>query len=379
MTIIINNPRQEISEYFSSIRDAFKETLAASKKKDPLGPLTVAATISMVLSAIPALPYIAVLLARWLNLAHTIRGRSVPLQSFWFWWGALAILFSAAVYVLVELGDRKKDGDQLSGAQMRFALTYAVADEISDFQKNSRSSHIQRALELEEELFKVIPHILSYEHLGHGRTVWLDDTTGELRPYVDPLGVLRRFGWFRLEPSTEKTLRAFREFRGKVHDRIKDKKDLTTIVQILQALALYFYTEIPEMQNNDDKAGENSSAKVAEEALGRFASAVEQLVPYSSERQPTTVEEKLQKKVGAKFERLGGLFVHPNFFVCFIVWLLFLGILVCGAVWVSRHFAADLKIDSTIVALMVGVPIAGAATLTGLSRPRTARPDVKVK
>ncbi len=365
-------PHLEIRDYFNSIRDEFKETFAASRKTDVLGSLSTFATVLLIFSVIPALPYAATRVARWLNISYQINHHPIPFRSFWFWWGILVCLLILVVYVFHKLeSSRKKreSSSRLSKAQMRFALTYAIVDELADFQKNSRPSHIQHALDYAEGLFKAIPALLVPNlDIIHAYP------TGELRQHIDPLSSYRRFSWFRLDPKTENILVAFRKLRSKIHDRIKDKKDLSAVTQILQELALYFYAEIPELQS-DDKPGENSYAQVGEQALEKFAQAVEQLPSYSSERPPSTVEEKIQKKVSGKIERIGGLFMHPNFFACFITWLIFLAIVVCGGVWGAKHFAPDLKLDSTLVALIIGVPVAGAATLTGLSRPRTTKRD----
>jgi hypothetical protein len=369
MTFVMNTAKVELAEYFDSIRDDFKATLEQRGRSEKFSGLMVVFALSITLSVVPLIPLILYLISRWMKFSYSFHGYALPLQSFWFWWTAAAAFFIIATFVFIKLRPKPdlKADEQLSKSQMRFAIAFALAEELSDFQKNGRQTHIHRALDLESNLYSFLPAILSPIAAQVYEQRLMMEAGGRRITSNLLLEDYRRFDWFKLDPATDRILQAFHALHSKIHDRIKDKKDLTLIIEMLNALALYFYTEIPEKQTAD-KAATNDAKAVGLGALLKFADILEPLQPYDSERSPATVEEKIQKRVSVKFERLGALFVHPNLVVCFIAWLTLLTAVVVAGVLTAMHYLPNLNMDSTIVALLIGVPIASAATLTALAR-----------
>lgn len=354
-------------EYYESIKDALALTLEARKREDKYGSLTGAFTFVTVFCVIPLLPYIVVRVVRARGYSAAIRSYDLHLQSLVFWWIGLTLLCVIVAWVWTKATGSNED-EQLSIPQMRFALSLALASEIANYQTNRIPRHIKKALELETQLLATLPANL------------VRDTPRRL-PYPEPvihemsnpLDALRRFHWFKLEPSTSAIVTAFREFHAKIRDRIKVKKELSLVALALQGLAAYLYTEIPEVHRGGDS--DDHLEAEGSRGLEEFAAQINSMSAYVAEATRPTTEEKIKEGVSEKVGRISSIFAHPNVFLCFMVWLIFLASLVGASVRIAKMFVTDLKLDSTLVALMVATPIAGAATLTAVSRGRTQRKE----
>ncbi|HWR15385.1 MAG TPA: hypothetical protein VN577_11180 [Terriglobales bacterium] len=367
-----SNVSQEIlalSEYFASIKDEFKSTYDAQLRPNPFSRILIFFDFCLVFSIIPISPIPVWWLCSKRLLSLTIAGWTLPVRSFFFWWVTFVVLAGVGVFVLSKLSNsRRPSEDDLSLPQMRFALSFACADELSDYQKNRRESHVQRALKYERRLYNVWPHLFHPERHDEAALDSVLEYSAQRFPSLF-LASYRRFAWFRLDPDTEKIMTALAEFHSKTRDRIADKKDLGTVVEAFQNLALYFFSEIPEKQDNDPNLPNNSAA-IGKSALLKLSHTLELLPPYSRELLPATAKEKITSKVTARLAAFTGVFAHSNLFVCYLVWVIFLSFLVIGAVLLGRHYFPTVEMDSTLLSLVIGTPMLGAGGMAVLSRQK---------
>jgi hypothetical protein len=171
--------------------------------------------------------------------------------------------------------------------------------------------------------------------------------------------------WYRLEPDTELIVRAFPRFPPRLRDRLKDRKDLVTIESVLTDLAGYLYTEIPELSGSESQS---AFERAGVESLLSFARRINDLPPYRSEPLPQTPKEKASEKILSLGRKLSAPFNHENALVSFWAWYVLLLVLFCTGFYIAFRYVPTLKIDSTVVATIVGGPIATAATAVAIPR-----------
>jgi hypothetical protein len=291
------------------------------------------------------------------------------LASFWFWWVAffivsLTFLLLALKFSGVSPDEKKK---WLSPPQMRFAYCYAVVDEIRKYKTNQLPRHIDTALEYLDKTSKsLIPRpafpIDIYPDQYRQRQIQLSQAqaTGLNDNVIGPPK------WYRLRPETELILKALGEFTMKLRDRLKDRKDLPTIETALTYLASYQYFEIPELSDSKSEGRFEEGIQ----SLVNFAQQVTSQAPYRSEQLKVTPKEKLSLKLVALVSRVTALHKHENALVAFFFWLVFLLLLFSGVFAVALRYSA-IKMDSTILTMVIGGSILGA--ITAVTIPRVGR------
>ena len=359
-----------LQAYFKSIEDLFRETRTglAAADKSPLGNFV----LIFVFSLIPLIPYLLSKLAfvLWGPLVTGFRSFHFHVASFWFWW---IVSFIASLSMLILVAKFSGPGPEekrrwLSPQQMRFAYCYEAADEIRKYRTNHLDRHIETAL---QDLSEVATALMQASTLNlaegiHPYHYWqLEAQARENQAHRSVGERVERPKWFRLEPDTELIVRAFPRFLPRLRDRLKDRKDLVTIESVLTDLAGYLYTEIPELS---DSESQSAFERAGVESLLSFARRINDLPPYRSEPLPQTPKEKASEKILSLGRKLSAPFNHENALVSFWAWYVLLLVLFCTGFYIAFRYVPTLKIDSTVVATIVGGPIATAATAVAIPR-----------
>lgn len=362
-----------VREYFRSIERTFEETLASKGKTDVWEKLENAFIFLLVLSVIPALPYGSWRLLR-LHMFRLYRV-AFSLPSFWMWWLLEVVICASVLVFLSKLTSKRNKAREemwLSRPQLRFALCYAVVNEIGKYQTNRLQKPIVKASEYEVELWSSLREILSspFDRMAAVSIQVSDVGQGHLLKYSAVDFLRQAFPWFKLESKTDKVFEALRRFHFKIGDRIRDKKDLNEVSACLLYLSAYLYTQIPELQPspNDDKGA--AFVQWGEEQLVAFADSVARFPAYTSEEARVAKQELIKKSVVSRVSELTTIFSHDNIFVCFLSWLVCLGVLVSIGTWMMLHAFTSLKMDSVLVSTIVATPVVGAATLVAIARQR---------
>jgi hypothetical protein len=390
----------ELEDYFESISDSFESTWAATQRRDFVDYLLIASFFLAFFSVLPGIPMIltGVVQSRYPTWHTSVAGMAVPIQSFFFWWGACIVLSIPLVTLAAKVDaarSKRALKEQPGPASMRFALCYATVKELERYAKNGLQKHVERAQDYWAQLQQMIQKMLcgfgsggarsalnpsysAYSAYYSGGTARLaaKDSFAESGDFLIPslfpemYYVQQGFPWFKLEPTTSKIINALCVMPWKITTRLMDRKDLSSIASSLLHLASFLYTLIPEVSS----AGRHSSMElvaIGERYLLQFADSLEGLNVYKSEPQPLEGKEKVRSKLALAITWFGTLFVHESPVVKFIVWwALALAIVIFGLI-IARHYATDLKMDSTIVTLLIATPLlVGAAALAGPFRKR---------
>jgi membrane protein implicated in regulation of membrane protease activity len=354
-------PRNTLDDYFKSIREPFRETREGMAKDDgPSGVLILIFTFCL----IPLIPYLAHKLLVWLfgSMLISFYFVHLDLYSFWLLWIGL-FLVSLSLMILVakvSAPSKEEKNKWLTQRQMRFAYCYGVVDEIRNYRTNRIDRHIESAIEyLQRARASLIP----------GSPLALAEPMYAAALHGDRVTIRRdkdsRPKWYRLQPETELTMRAFDELVPKLRDRIKDKKDLQTVESILTALAVYYYTEIPELSSDQP---DSNFEHVGEQSLLSFANQVTGLSPYHSEEEPLTPKEKVSQKILLILHRLSLSFVHENVLIAFFAWYTLMLLLFYAGFYVAFRFVPLMKTDTTVVTAIVGGPISAAVAAVAIPR-----------
>jgi hypothetical protein len=173
--------------------------------------------------------------------------------------------------------------------------------------------------------------------------------------------------WFRLERRTDGIIEAFSTMPRKIQDRLHDKKDFEEVASCLRFLSGYFYFRIPDVP----ALGWNvAPANYADENLQAFVQSLGELPSYTTEIKPTGKPVQIGKVIASGLGAISTPFTHTNVFVCFLAWYVLTLTLTLTALKMALHFSPDTQIDSVLVSLIVGGPLACAVSAVAISRAR---------
>ncbi len=373
---------QSAEEYFRSIEGSFQKSLIIRGKKET-GFVAGLSIFLFVFSLIPLVPYGMSEVVPRLTGKSTARifGMTLGLHSLLQWWIACFLGSLILVFVSYKATRPSKEllKEELAPAAMRFAFCYATIDQLRKYQTNRLRRHVESATSYFEDLSDSVARlVLSATGYGYHRLcgsgafdeVFLDETRAFLPLALragDLVGERARFSWFKLEPQTQKILRALSSFPSKLRDRINDKKDLPILVSVLLDLSTYLYSEIPEIS---DGVGEeaNRLAEAGAASLESFAEKVNAMTQYASEVRPETPKESMAKAAFSALARVGSIFRHENELVCFMAWYVLSLVLILSGFILAIHFEPGLRVDTVVISTVVGGPVAGAITAVTIAK-----------
>lgn len=373
---------QTLGDYFASLKVPFERTLADLEARHTvLSVGRTTAVLCLILSVIPAIPRGLALLIPAATHAHsvTIYGHLIPLNSLWLWWPLAVIVSGLCVWFLAGTSarrarDRKKRS--LPTPQMRFALCYALAQEVRNYQINHLPEHVDRALDYCDRLAGMLHRMLGQpisepapERVSPHPEVVKTQRSVEIAgiyllesPFMLLWSLKQRFDWFRIDPKSEEILRAIALFHEQIRDRIKDRKDFDAIEKALVALAAYLYSIVPEVSPSAPEGETSAVHDSGAQGLDNFAASMNALPRYLSEAKIEAKEGSLAKWLYATLRRCGNLFSHQSMLVCFLSWYFLSLVLILMGFQIARYEIADLKPDSVIVATAIGTPLVAAVT-----------------
>lgn len=356
-------PPDVLEGYFNSIEEPFHETSKGQAEEGrPIG----AFIFLFIFCLIPLVPYLLskLMFLLWGEKLISYRAIHFHLASFWFWWIVSFVLSLSLLVIVSKVSGPSKEEKKrwLSPQQMRFAHCYGTVDEIRKYRTNQLSRHIEKAMDYLEKSAK---SLIGAAPLGLVEVVYAEQPVRrEIMGTVD-LRSASRPKWYRLRPETELILQAYNDFLPKLRDRLKDKKDLDALEAALTDLAGYQYTEIPELSGNQSQP---AFEQVGEESLLSFAQQIVGLPSYRSEQQEQTPKEKFSQKLLSVGFKLSLPFTHENVLIAFCAWYLLLLLLFCGGFYLAFRLVPSMKADTTIIATLIGGPIATAVTAVTIPR-----------
>jgi hypothetical protein len=257
---------------------------------------------------------------------------------------------------------------------MRFAYCYSVVDEISAFQTNGLQKHIDSALDNWKECQRLLYfmfrpfYMLEMPTVAKTQAQFAIDPASESQRFdlfLEVEELKRRFSWFRVQPDTDATLDALVALPSKIRDRIRDKKDLSQVGSCLLQLSGYLYSRIPDVPQS---YGGESVEELGFKCRQVFVNELSLLPPYATESKSMVPRSSLLRSLIGAAKQFSSLWVHENTLVCFMVWWGLTELLTLVSLRIVLHFLPGVVVDSVLVSLIVGGPLACAATVVALSK-----------
>jgi hypothetical protein len=371
-----------LTEYFRSIEHSFDQALTSRRRRRWVHGLGAILLVLLVSSIVPILPFLLTRAVPWALKTDflMVRGHRVPLSSLSVWWPTCMLFLLASLALIVWWDTARDEKDKkrwLSDPQMRFARCYSISEEIRKFLTNGQPKHIDDALAhwniLRTMLLQMLrPFAMLYPHSVDVARLepthdndWLEKQRFVLYPEIEALKT--HFSWFRLEANAESVIEAFYSLPAKVQDRIRDKKDLEQVGTCFIDLSGYLYSRIPDVPS---RQGNESLPEFGDKSLESLVGQLKQLPPYHTETKPATHPARIWKSVAWTASKLSIPFAHPNIFVCFLAWWLLTLALTLVALKTVLRFLPTMTIDSILVSLIVGGPLACAVSAVAISRAR---------
>lgn len=367
-----------LKEYFDSIEQSCRETTESQRAKDWVVRLQLPSFFIFVGSLVSIIPRLLSQFAPWVFKSQhlLIKGHQIPLSSVWLWWFVSNVLALPLFILLVKWGnarERRRRKSWVPEPQMRFAYCYSVVDEISTFQTNGLQKHIDSALgnwkECQRLLYSMFrPFYMIPMPTAMNRSDITIDPARESQQFelfLEVEELKKRFSWFRLESGTDATLDALTALPSKIRERIPDKKDLAQVCSCLLQLSGYLYSRIPDVPQS---SGVESVEELGSKCLQSFVNELSLLPPYATESKPTVPQPSLLRPVFVAAKQISSLWVHENAFICFMAWWGLTLLLTLGSLKVVLHFLPGVVVDSVLVSLIVGGPLACGVTAVALSK-----------
>lgn len=100
-----------------------------------------------------------------------------------------------------------------------------------------------------------------------------------------------------------------------------------------------------------------------QQSLASFSKVTNALPVYKAERTMRITGSGISSKLASGFEKVIGMFSHENILVCFFAWYAVMAFLIFLAWKATFYLAPEMKIDSVILATLIGTPLASAAVM----------------
>lgn len=381
-----------LAEYFKSIEHSYIETVRARQRRNWPELLGISAFVLLIFSVLPIIPFA---LTRVMPLilksnSAVVFGHQLGISSLWLWWPICSLILFLLLLLLIRWetwSDARNAKKWLSEPQMRFCQCYSIIQEIEKYRTNGLPQHIDKAMQHWHKLLQMLRRMLrpfiqvpsaAFSHLEKESGGKDGDSLPKqhrfvLYPEIDALKV--QFPWFRLDSFTESAIKAFYSLPSKVEDRLKDKKDLPEVASCLLFLGQYLYSRIPDVPAHE---GFESLADYGNQSLHQLSEELQKLPAYATESKPAKPRTYVWKRVLLGLQALTAPFTHENLLACFMAWYVLTLLLTVGTLRVVLHFLPSVNVDSVLVSLIVGGPLACAVSAVALSRTKK-RDDTEPK
>lgn len=366
----------DLEAYYRSIELPFWQAWrAVCHQDDPTGLFL----FGFLLCLVPIIPLLASILLTSLYGRPILRFGYVSLEpsSFWLWWPTsaicsfiLALLIGRSQGRLIEYKIK-----QLSPQQLRFAYCYGALDEIRRFRSSGARQHIGTADAYLEKLAAAMMRASTLD-LAEGcypYHYWQWDAWVGRRKEGEHASIgirLKLPGWYRLQPESEEIVKAFPRL-SRLRERAVDGEEIQLIEAALTDLGIFLYTEIA---NIPTAVPRDELERIGSGSLLGFARTVNALSPYKRKERDARAPGSLGKSLSGVGRWLTAVLTHENVIAVFMAWYLVTLAMEVLACVVAFHLFPELRIDTTLIATMIGTPFVVAAAALVLSK-RASNPS----
>jgi len=260
---------------------------------------------------------------------------------------------------------------QLSPQQLRFAYCYGALDEIRRYCSSGAPQHIETAdaylRNLEGAMMRA--STLDLAEGAYPYHYWQSDAWVGRRKSGEHASVGVRLKlpiWYRLHPETEEIVKAFPRL-SRLKERAADGNDLAVVESALTDLGTFLYTEIANVPGAAPRA---ALERVGADSLLSFAKKVNVLPPYKRQQRRPESRGRLLRGLAALAQWSAAILTDENVITAFFAWYFLTLVLEVAACVVAFRLFPTLRMDTALMATVIGTPfLVAAAALVVSKRP----------
>jgi hypothetical protein len=337
-----------VSDYFNSINNLFAYRQRNSWKFTLTRFLFVLSIIYFVVNALPYLPWI---LDHYFESIYLYIKQSIPFlkeYNFWTRWGlgiVISIIIMGVIYPFYKYWDIKEKKRAIDIELLHFCYVYSFRKEIKTYLINGLQEHLLRASKYYNS---IIDHQLVVTAFSEkSPRMYLFEALDKIK---------KQFPWIKLSDESSRVLSALTSIPNKFGGRLEQKKDLEVLLPAIDYLTFLEFAKIkPEIKISPDQTFEN----INNDLFFLFISEVERI---SAIEPRNKVKIASSDKIKVLLNNIGNLFISRNMIVCFLSWLVLLGVLFEPIAMLFINIT-QIKLDSTLIIGFLTVPFIGAATI----------------
>jgi hypothetical protein len=249
--------------------------------------------------------------------------------------------------------EKREDKYSLRSEHISFSFLYKAIKELDIYLINERIEHSQNAIDYIEKYLKRSFIHYTIRISDERREFFLPNLLSEIRDENK---------WVQFSDLTSKVLKSFSDFDTKISERIRQKKEIDTVIKLLNELLIYEYLLIEKVRVEKISSSDEDIRLLANPLLESFANKME--ATDSIEKEEKIIQNKTSLNILAKIlESITNLFTHQNILLMFISWLILLTILFVSLLYFGIK-VYSLKIDTTIFIGAISGIVLGALTIT---------------
>lgn len=397
-------PQEDLEIYYQSLKRVFDDLEEWEEPSPRLFQRVVdwllgAAAVFLMLSVVPVIPVFLMLLGDVTSLrVGSINTSDGSFNSFGNLWIGLIFLSGLILLPLIWINNRidkrfqqpVRPPQSLSEDQITFVRIYQAYKELkvyfvsyvethlekaysavrSEFRRSGFSFAIRRAV-LSEELngesqsgdllitprAGITPSGEAVVYPAQEKTYLFGSLPLQIGAAAQLLNLFSKYGWFELDIGTKSVLSALTSLRSKVLYRLRDRKDLPSVLNVLQNLSAFLYAFLPEHEANMDEDELDQLREQGWEHLQAFVNHSGKLTDYLGP--PDESAEAESRRQGFREKALG--LYGKSVLVRFAFWLLLLLILTSGLVIIFNQLVAITP--DAMATIVISTSVLGAAAL----------------
>jgi len=353
--ILLNteNFQKKADIYYQSVEKIFFDTDEHKQDKSIAEILFEVSGVGFVLSVLPAIPFVSKVLLNK-TLSESVKANSFisyTLNNFWVIWLISVIIFGLLLFLVNKWHTKdteKREKRFLSKKKLAFCYLYSACKEIKNYNVNENEEHIKNAK-------KHLHNYLLLSDLTFSESAPIPDMVINDSPIFVKAQILeKKYSWFLISEGTKRILNAFETLEFKIVDRLHLSKELSIALPPLNSLCLFEFLKFSKEEQIFDMSKEEAGLIF----LMDFVQKLEEIEPLKYLKEES---EKKKKGIQKLSFWMKNIFYGPNIISCFLAWLILLTILSTPSI-ISVTNYCGIKIDSTIIVALIGIPFAGAVT-----------------
>jgi hypothetical protein len=341
-----------ISNYFKSVKESFEYYLGKEWKEIISSILVALSALFMMLNIMPIFPGAnkETYLVFCFNFLENEFGILLDKYNFYYKWLVGAIfsgLIFAILFIIQKIIEKKFEEKSIQYKELNFCYSYSAREGLKNFLANERKVLLEKSKKYFKNVIRQFDHI----NFPYRREV----VTLKAVEIEDLFN--RRLKWFQLSESTQEILKAIKDSKNKIIDRLDAGKEIDKLIPIFDFLILFEFSVLkPDTLNTQsERMGEHST-----DYIKAFAKSVNNL---SKVKEIIQTDERVKLSLREIWILMNKILNNENIIVLILSWLIVLS-LFFSLISILMINIFGVSFDSTIIAGIFTAAFLGAVTVS---------------